>query len=245
MDKEWTALLQEIKVEVFFFLFLMSIFFYQFQKAELKTLVSLLLITLWGAVIWYYLQYRVKQEKTEETKAETVLNEEHKDMMKNPEIGSSYYPIKGIPKKGWTYLKENKTLMDIANDLVFVKTFDRQKYQLLLVQMNEYQKVYMYILAERYPCQSYIGNFLDIRESILEILYQLYLVVPSHFKHIYGVHPYEVLQKNIETFVKLSRTMLQVLENFCRMDLKEYYFPMTQPMPNDVFRKKEKQNILP
>jgi len=59
------------------------------------------------------------------------------------------------------------------------------------------------------------------------------------------VHPYEVLQKNIETFVKLSRTMLQVLENFCRMDLKEYYFPMTQPMPNDVFRKKEKQNILP
>lgn len=245
MDKDWTTLLQEIKVEVVFLLLLMAIFFYQFQKAEVKTLMSLLLITIWAIIIWYYLQYRVKEEKQEVTKTDTILNEEHDAMIKNPEITSSYYPIKGIPKKGWTYLKENKTLMEIAKDLVFVKTFDRQKYQWMLVQMNQYQKVYMYILAERYPCQSYIGNFIDIREGILEVMYQMYLVVPSHFKHIYGVHPYQVLEKNIETFIKLSRTMIEVLENFCRMDLKEYYFPMTQPMPNDIVRKEEKQNILP
>jgi Ca2+/Na+ antiporter len=245
MDKDWTTLLQEIKVELLFLLLLMAILFYQFQKAEVKTLMSLLLITIWGIFIWYYLQYRVKQEKQEGSKADTLLNKEHDIMMKNPEINSSYYPIKGAPKKGWTYLKENTTLIQIAKDLDFVKTFDRQKYQWMLVQMNQYQKVYMYILAERYPCQSYIGNFIDIREGILEVLYQMYLVVPSHFKHIYGVHPYEVLKNNIETFIKLSRTMIEVLENFCRMDLKEYYFPMTQPMPNDIIRKVEKQNILP
>lgn len=245
MDKEWTTLLKEVRVEVVFLLLLMTVFFYQFQRAELKTLISLLLITAWGVIIWYYLQYRVKQEKKEETQSETVLNLEHDVMMKNPEINSNYYPIKGAPKKGWTYLKENKTLMEIAKDLVFIKTFDRQKYQWMLVQMNQYQKVYMYILAERYPCQSYIANFIDIREGLLEVMYQFYLVVPSHFKHIYGVHPYKVLEKNIETFIKLSRTMIEVLENFCRMDLKEYYFPMTQPMPNDIYRKDEKQNILP
>ena len=245
MYKDWATLLQEIKVEVMFLLLLMAIFFYQFQKAEVKTLMSLLLITIWGIIIWYYLQYRVKEERQEDKQASTLLNEEHEVLMKNPEISSSYYPIKGAPKKGWTYLKENKTLMEIAKDLDFVKTFDRQKYQWLLVQMNQYQKVYMYILAERYPCQSYIGNFIDIREGILEVLYQMYLVIPSHFKHIYGVHPYEVLKNNIENFIKLSRTMIEVLENFCRMDLKEYYFPMTQPMPNDIVRKDEKQNILP
>lgn len=245
MYKDWATLLQEIKVEVMFLLLLMAIFFYQFQKAEVKTLMSLLLITIWGIIIWYYLQYRVKEERQEDKQASTLLNEEHEVLMKNPEISSSYYPIKGAPKKGWTYLKENKTLMEIAKDLDFVKTFDRQKYQWMLVQMNQYQKVYMYILAERYPCQSYIGNFIDIREGILEVLYQMYLVVPSNFKHIYGVHPYEVLKNNIESFIKLSRTMIEVLENFCRMDLKEYYFPMTQPMPNDIVRKVEKQNILP
>ena len=36
--------------------------------------------------------------------------------------------------------------------------------------------------------------------------------------------------------------MLEVLENFCRLDLKEYYFPSTIPMPNDESRKIEKQN---
>lgn len=223
----------------------MSIFFYQFQRAELKTLVSLLLITLWGILLWYYLNYRVKNEKDKETKTETILENEHKDLMENDEIVTNYYPIKGAPKKGWTYLKENKVLMDIIKNLTFVRTFDKQKYQSMIVLMNQYQKVYMYILAERYPCQSYIGNFIDLRENILEVMYQFYVVVPSQFKHIYGVEPYKVLEKNIEQFIKISRTMIEVLENFCRIDLNEYYFPMTLPMPNDEARKLEKQNMMP
>lgn len=245
MDIDWQNILNEVKVEVFIIILLMSIFFFQFQKAELKTLISILLITIWGVMIWFYLKYRSTQITANATKAEAILKNEHEDLMKNPEISSSYFPIKAAPKKGWIYMKENKILIDIANDLVFVKTFDRQKYQMLLVLMNQYQKVYMYILAERYPCQSYISNFIDLREKILELLYQFYLVVPSTFKHIYGVHPYKVIEENIETFIKLSRTMLQVLENFCKTDLKEYYFPVTQPMPYDDQRKVEKQNMLP
>jgi Ca2+/Na+ antiporter len=245
MDKQITEFIQNIKVEVLFVIFLMSIFFFQFQRSELKTLVSLLLITLWGILIWFYLNYRVKQEKQDNKKTETLLENEHKDMMENPEIVSSYYPIKGAPNKGWTYLKENKILMDIIKNLTFVRTFDKQKYQSMIVLMNQYQKIYMYILAERYPCQSYIGNFIDLRENILEVMYQFYVVVPGQFKHIYGVDPYKTIEKNIEQFIKLSRTMIEVLENFCRIDLNEYYFPMTLPMPNDESRKIEKQNIMP
>lgn len=245
MEKQFYEILQDLKVEIFFFILLFSIVFYQFQHAELKTLVSLLLISIWGYALWMYLQYRAKEESTKDAKELAIVEEVHTEKLEHPEIATNNFSIKSAPKKGLVYMKENRTLMEIAKDLIFVKTFDQQKYQELLIYMNQYQKVYMYILAERYPCQSYVPTFLDARENILQTLYQLYLVIPSTFKHIYGVSPYQVIERNILTFTKLSRTMLQVLENFCRVDLKEYYFPMTQPVPYDVYKKEEKQNLLP
>jgi len=234
--------IQDIKIEVFFLMFLLAVIFYQIQKAELKTVVSMLLITVWGAAVWYYLQD--KSKKAADT-SDVVLEKVNTANLKHPEIISSNFAIKSAPKKGLVYLKENNVLTGIIKDIGFLKTFDLQKYQELLVYMNQYQKTYMYILAERYPSQSYVPTFLDTRENILELLYQCYLVVPAQFRHIYGFDPYQVLEKNIQTFHKLSRTMIEVLENFCRMDLKEYYFPMSQPAPLDLARQKEKQNILP
>jgi len=234
--------IQDIKAEAFFLMFLCAVIFYQIQKAELKTVVSMLLITVWGAAVWYYLQD--KSKKAADT-SDAILDKVNTENLKHPEIISTNFAIKSAPKKGLVYLKENNVLTGIIKDIGFLKTFDLQKYQELLVYMNQYQKTYMYILAERYPCQSYVPTFLDTRENILELLYQCYLVVPAQFKHIYGFDPYKVLEKNIQTFHKLSRTMIEVLENFCRMDLKEHYFPMSQPAPLDLARQKEKQNILP
>lgn len=235
-------MLEEIRVEVFGGLFLFAILFYQIQQAETKTLISLLIFTLWGTAFGVYLYWTYYQRKTQEIQKET---QSLTPTLESTPIVSNIYSVQGAPKKGLVYLKENKVLMDMVQDLSFVKMFDRQKYQEWLVLMNHYQKTYMYILAERYPCQSYVPSFLDFREAILEIMYQYYIVVPSHFKHIYGVDPYSVIEKNIHTFLKLSRTMIEVLENFCRMDLKEHYFPMTQPMPSDPTRQTQKQNLLP
>jgi len=188
MEKDFYAILQDLKVEIFFFVLFFSIVFYQFQQAELKTLVSLLLISIWAYALWMYLQYRSKEERTKDAKEIAVIDQVHEEKLNHPEIATDNFPIKGAPKKGLIYLKENRTLTEIAKDLIFVKTFDIQKYQ----------------------------------ES-----------------------PYQVIERNILTFTKLSRTMLEVLENFCRVDLKEYYFPMTQPIPYDASKQKEKQNLLP
>lgn len=242
---DWTETVNNLKVEILFFTLLFAVLFFQIQQANVKTILSLLLITLWLVGLWYYLRYKGTQVDTQEKREVQLLEKENEKKLEVPEMATQNYYIKSAPKKGLNYLKKNETLMKIARDLVFTKTFDAQKYQEMLVYMNAYQKVYMYILAERYPCKSYVPTFLDLRENILEIMYQYYLVVPKNFKHIYGVDPYQTIEKNIHHFLKLSRTMLQVLENFCRLDLKEHYFPTTNPMPYDIFREKEKKHILP
>ena len=239
---EWYDLVNNLRVEIAFGIVLFAILFFQIQHADMKTIMSMLLITLWAGAAWMYLQYKNKQVDTQERKENAVVEDEHKKRLITPEIQTTNYYVKSATKKGLDYLKRNETLLSIAKDLIFVKTFDQQKYQDLLIYMNHYQKVYMYILAERYPCQSYVPTIIDLRQNILELLYQFYIVVPKTFKHIYGVHPYEIIEKNIQTFLKLSRTMLEVLENFCRLDLKEHYFPETNPMP---FDKKRENTLLP
>lgn len=229
----------EYKVEILFFTTLFAIVFFQIQQANVQTLLSILLITLWGMMLWYYLQNRYQPTGT------TVLDKENDVRLEVPEIASTNYYVKTAPKKGLKYLKNNETLLKIAKNVIFVKTFDAQKYQEMLVYMNSYQKVYMYILAERYLCKSYVPTFLDLRENILEIMYQFYIVVPKDFKHIYGVSPYKEIDKSIKDFIKLSRTMIQILENFCRLELKEHYFPPTLPMPNNEQNKRIQSHILP
>jgi len=235
---DWIAVVNNVKLEVGFFIGLFAILFYQLQSSDSKTLSSLLLVTLWGGAAWYYLQSKnqeVVTQQEEEAAALEVDNKSHQ-VTTTP----NFYVQ---PQKELAYLKKNQVLVNLTKELQFVKTFDKQKYQDLLVLLNAYQKVYMYILAERYPCQSYVPTFIDLRENILELLYQMYLVVPKTLKHIYGVDPYATLEKSIDTFLKLSRNQLKILENFCRLDLKEFYFPETNPMPFD--EKVDRKNILP
>jgi hypothetical protein len=242
---DWVDTINNIRAELLFFTFLFAVLFFQIQQANEKTLLSLLLITLWLVGLGYYLQYKSTKVDGVDRRDTALLEAENDKKLEVSEIVSPNYYIKAAPKKGLKYLKNNETLMNIAKDLIFVKTFDAQKYQDMLVYMNSYQKVYMYILAERYQCKSYISTFLDLRENILEIMYQYYVVVPSNFKHIYGISPYMNIEKNIHEFLKLSRMMIDVLENFCKLDLKEHYFPTTNPMPHDKYNENSKKYILP
>lgn len=229
--------LKNYKVESLFFILCVAIIFYQLSQSSEKTLIAMLLVSLWIFALYYYFM--------KDKKDTNVVNDTPSALPKGKEIATNNYYVKNNPNKGLEYLKNNENLVKIVKDLSFVKTFDAQKYNEMCVYMNSYQKVYMYILAERYLASSYIHTFLDLRENILEILYQYYVVVPQHLKHIYGVNPYEKIEKNVNEFLKLSRTMIEVLENFCRMDLKDKYFPTTNPMPHDVHNEKEKKHILP
>lgn len=221
---DWVAVVNNVKIEIVFFIVLFSILFFQLQSADSKTITTLLLITLWGGAAWYYLQYKNKEVETKAAEEVATIEGEKPAPVTTPNFYVS-------TPKDLLYLRKNQVLVTLAQDLRFVKTFDKQKYQDLLVFFNNYQKVYMYILAERYPCQSYVPTFIDLRQNILELLYQMYLVVPKTLKYIYGVDPYATIEKSVETFLKLSRNQLKILENFCRLDLKEYYFPETNPMP--------------
>ena len=108
--------------------------------------------------------------------------------------------------------------MKIITNLRFIRKFDNAKYTDIINLMDKIMKIYIYILSDRYGADIYIPIFMDIRYNILEILYSLIIVVPDKFKHIYGLNSYSEINKSIEEFLKYSRHMLKILENYGKLN---------------------------
>lgn len=131
------------------------------------------------------------------------------------------------------FLPQNPSLRAIAEDLRFVRTFDKARYGDLLLHMEKFQKTYQYILGERMPPRFGIHTLMDLRDAVLEIMYSLVFAVPATFRHTYGFLPYPVITQNTETFTALSRKMLQVVENFARAQ-GEPYVPPVAPKAHET-----------
>lgn len=205
--------------------------FYMLQKASNQTLLAMLVMGIFGFVSYKYLEKQYIDKKQEEEKTFTALDSEGS---KRKEIVSNNFPIYKFPKKGFIYLKQNETFVEIAKDLIIVRMFDKARYSDILLYLNELQKTYMYILDKRYKCKTHVPIFLDLREKILEIMHSLIFVLPERLKHVYGVNPYDVINDNIRKFTVISRTMIDILKSYCKKEAKDPYFPETLPSNSDL-----------
>lgn len=206
--------------------------FYQLRSAETNTLLAIIIISmLAGAAAFMYM----RNTGTSSTNVPGDANDRR-------EVVSSVYPVAKFPKdprKQQRFLQYNDSLRKIAIDLRFIKIFDKARLGDLLIHMDHFQKIYMYILAGRYHPQSYIPILMDMRASILEILYSLIHVVPETLKHTYGFLPHEVIQRNIDAFTALSRRMLTILQSYTKANgyavpdvANSYYHPYESSRTN-------------
>lgn len=202
------------------------------QNASKHTLLSMLVFGMFVAVGYRYLSQKATGIQGSQDDDRAFFDREGADK-KVKEASSTQYSVATYPKKGFKYLMHNGTLVEILKDIVFVRMFDKARYQDIILHMNQMQKVYMYILDGRYSCSSFVATFLDLREHIQELLYSLIFVVPKHFQHIYGVHPHKVIDENIDRFTSHTSLMLSVLKSYCRKEKGERHFPIQHPKASD------------
>lgn len=220
-----------IKDEIAWLVVLGVVTFYMLARAQTQTLLSILVMACFVYVAYIYVQRRWRQAEDQE-KTDATFFKREADWRR--ETNMDNYFVATFPKKGLRYIRENQGFMDIAKGIVIARMFDRARYSDLLLSMDQLQKIYMYILDGRYDAKTQIANFLDMRSSVLEILYSIYFVVPEHLKHVYGVQPYERIRSSISHFTKLSRVMIQVLKSYMQKTVKEPYFPEQLPSAADA-----------
>lgn len=199
-----------------------ALIFYQLSQANVKTLIVIGLILVYVIGVVYYHQTSAAKDANVVEKREQKIQAA---IEPNQVAQSSHYGIKRFPRNGkLKYLPENTALMEICEDLMFTRTFDKARYADLLLHMDKFQKTYMYLLGDRLVCTDGIPTLLDYRANILELIQSMIHIVPRTMKHTYGLSPFEVIEKNVERFLAVTRVMLQVVEGYCKTPI-----PYTQP----------------
>jgi hypothetical protein len=206
------------------------IIFYNLNFASKKSLLSIIIISIFAIFAYYYLFDLNKSKEKININSENFFNNE---ILDRNETNDKNFFINKFPKKKLKFFLKNKKLVSIAKDIVITRMFDKSRYADLLNLMNEYNKVYTYILGERYEVTTYIGIFIDLGKSILENLYSIYFIIPKNLKHVYGLDTYAVIDKNIEEFTLLNYEMINIIKSFSMKQLKVPYFPEIDPVPVD------------
>ena len=165
----------------------------------------------------------VLQQQRSEPIAEIAPPADRREM-----ISERYYTER-FPSKKYRYLKHNAEMVEILTSLKFTRMFNRAGYDDLALYMDRFQKIYMYILSDRYYASNYINTWLDLKESILENLYGLIFVVPDRMRHNYDIDPYERMETAKARFVKISDRMTATLRNYMMDGKGEKYFPEMGP----------------
>lgn len=216
----------------YYYIVIIAFIYYIISKLDINKLIAIIIILLIGYVLYNNI---LKNEKENELKNLSNDKKLYEDVKDTVEISTSEYFINNNPNN-IKYLKNNKELVDIINNLSFIKKFNKSLYSELIVFCNKLMKIYMYILSNRYDIYTYQPIFIDIRNKIIELLYSLIFVVPDQFKHIYGLNPYDEINKSTRDFIILSKDMLNILEKYGKIEKKVLYLQDSKYKPYNMIK---------
>lgn len=214
---------ENIQSELFIAIITLALLFGLFSKIQQTYLIAIIIIIMLSGAVYVFLRKRSTDKTNSLENYKGLLNEDIKNRFETNE--SNFY-IDKFPINV-KYLKENMQLIDIITNIRFIKKFNKTRYSDIILNANKMMKIYIYILSDRYDAVDYIPIFIDIRDNILQLMYSLILIVPEKLKHTYALDPYQEIYNSIDNFTSYSREMLQVLENYAKIHLKEVYIPDT------------------
>jgi hypothetical protein len=216
---------------------LLAYAFFSIGKYETNTLLAIIVISGASWLMYGYLAAQAANERSKRAQKVQMLNDEGAARLAFP--ATSYqdkFHVLPFPKKGFKYLAMNTILVEIATSLGVVRMFDKARYADLLLLMNQWHKMYVYILSDRYEPCAYLSTFNDLGDSILENMYSMIFVFtsPDALQHVYGVVPEDLLDKNIKRFTVLKRRMTQVLTSYSKKEKGVKTVPLSLPRAADT-----------
>ena len=136
------------------------------------------------------------------------------------ETNDKYYHVNNVfdvtskPKK-LRYIYMNEIYLDIANSLVFVKTFDDYAYHRFVVLLESFLKMYYNVLVEDYDCVAYFPILCDLRIEILNHMSELFMNVPQFSNNVRG-NIYEKIDRAIKQIQACTYKCIKIVSHQCK-----------------------------
>lgn len=210
-------------------LILVLIFFYISYK-DIKTLLSIIIII----IIGYFLFNYVNKINNEIINKDIIkINKINSDVKNIKTSNSDNFYVNTFTKNN-KYLETNKSMIDILININFLKKYDNGKYVDLINYMNQYNKIYIYLLSDRYEPKDYFIILLDTHYLILETLYSIFLIMPDKFKYTFGINIYKEIYKSINEFNKISKKMINTIEKYSKIHKNYIYLHDSHIRPHNM-----------
>ena len=212
----------------YFAILFLALLFFIISNKNVSILLSIIIIIIIG---YYYFnkidEYNI-DIKTSFNNKILKLNEDIKD--KEHIIDDKNFIINKFPVE-LKYLNNDKKIIEYILKIRFVKIFDDAKYTKIILLFEKFMKVYIFILADRYDISDYFSTFLELRKSIIKELYSIYVVIPMKLKFIFNVNSFNTIKETINDFIKHSRKMIIIIENYAFKHKGLYYLQDTKYKP--------------
>jgi len=216
-----------ISNEIYIYILFLALFVFILSKINQNYLTIIIISILITFYAYLYFKQLIEDKTNNLKYKENKLEDDIKERL---ETNEKIFYIDVFPKNV-KYLKKNNELIDIITNLRFIIKFNKTIYSDIILNMNKLMKIYIYILSNRYDIVQYIPIFIDIRDNIIELLYSLFIIIPDKMKHTYGVNTYNEIYNSTYGFIIYSRKMLEILENYGKINNKIVYIPDTKYKP--------------
>lgn len=218
-------------------LMILAIIFFLISKQNLSILLAIIIIIIISYFYFNEIKHYDDNNKLNEKNIITTINKDIKDRQY---LSDENYFLKKFPNE-IKYLQKDKELFNIIINIRFIKRYDKSKYSNIVLYIDKFYKIYMFILADRYDIKKYFNTFLILRNTIIKELYSIYIILPMKMKYYYGFDSFDEIKKSITKFIDYSRKMITVLERYGYQEKKVFYLndsiikPYENKDINDVY----------
>jgi hypothetical protein len=208
---------------------IISIIYFIISYQKLNILLAIIIII----IISYFYYYKIKDyDDNNKKNFKNTISSINKDITYRQYLHNNNYYLKKFPKEIKYFHKDNN-LLNIVLNIRFIKLYDKEKYSNIILYIDKFYKIYMYILIDRYDITKYFNIFIDLRTTIIRELYSMYIILPMKMKFYYGFNSFTELKKSINDFMEYSNKLITIIKRYGYQEKKLHYLDDIKYKPYD------------
>jgi hypothetical protein len=206
---------------------LLAIIFFLISTKNVNILISIIIVIIIG---YFYFNKIYEYNDINKTTKVNLIKNLNSDIKDRKFTNDNVYYLKKFPNK-ILHLDKDETLLKIILNIRFIKRYDYEKYTNLINYFEKFLKIYIFILSDRYDIKQYFSIFVSLRNTIIEEMYSVFVILPQKMKNNFGFNSFDELKKSIQEFIIYSRKLITILERFGYYEKKVYYLEDTKVKP--------------
>jgi hypothetical protein len=206
---------------------LLAIIFFLISTKNVNILISIIIVIIIG---YFYFNKIYEYNDLNKTTKVNLIKNLNSDIKDRKFTNDNVYYLKKFPNK-ILHLDKDETLLKIILNIRFIKRYDYEKYTNLINYFEKFLKIYIFILSDRYDIKQYFSIFVSLRNTIIEEMYSVFVILPQKMKNNFGFNSFDELKKSIQEFIIYSRKLITILERFGYYEKKVYYLEDTKVKP--------------